>query len=247
MTDKKQMSVNESLAEVNKILRSAGNLRSDVKTALSILADIACQQQDRIYEQHVYAKLNSRRIDRLNEYLQRGLITDEVEHSIAEELLQVVDELSTIQVSGEDHARAQDLYFFVQDKVRALIGENDTLRENKHNQQKDRDDRPYIYRANLSDKELINFLEGKVSDIAFINSEASSHNTGADTKLSSSDSSEYKNGAYPTFSAGQRIEILNGIFKAVAEVAGKAGKSRCEAREMKQILDAYQTISESEE
>lgn len=130
MTDKKEMSVNESLAKVNKILRSAGDLilPRETNIALSILADVACQQQDEIYALRVYAKLNSRRIDRLNEFVQRDLLTDKVEHSTTQELLQAVDGLSAIQVSGEDHARAQELYFFVQNKVRMLIAENDVLR-----------------------------------------------------------------------------------------------------------------------
>ncbi|MEG0233714.1 MAG: hypothetical protein RR970_08455 [Hafnia sp.] len=130
MTDKKEMSVNESLAKVNKILRSAGDLilPRETNIALSILADVACQQQEEIYDLRVYAKLNSRRIDRLNEFVQRDLLTDEAEHSTAQKLLQAVDELATMRVSGEAGERAQELFLIVQDKARTLIGENDTLR-----------------------------------------------------------------------------------------------------------------------
>lgn len=130
MTDKKEVSVNESLAKVNKILRSAGDLilPRETNIALSILADVACQQQEEIDNLRVNAKLNSHRIDRLNEFVQRDLLTDEAEHSTAQKLLQAVDELATMRVSGEAGERAQELFSIVQDKARTLIGENDILR-----------------------------------------------------------------------------------------------------------------------
>lgn len=170
MTDKKEMSVNESLAKVNKILRSAGDLIMPRETniALSILADVACQQQEEIYDLRVYAKLNSRRIDRLNEFVQRDLLTDEAEHSTAQELLQAVDELATMRVSGEAGERAQELFLIVQDKARALIGENEVLRENNSAEPNVSGNEAYIFRGCLTDNELINFLGETISAIKAI-------------------------------------------------------------------------------
>lgn len=170
MTDKKQMSVNESLAKVNKILRSAGDLilPRETNIALSILADVACQQQEEIYDLRVYAKLNSRRIDRLNEFVQRDLLTDEAEHSTAQKLLQAVDELATVRVSGEAGDRAQKLFLIVQDKARALIGENELLLENNSAEPNVSGSEAYIFRGCLTDSELINFLGETISAIKAI-------------------------------------------------------------------------------
>lgn len=122
MTDKKEMSVNESLAKVNMILRSAGDLilPRETNIALSILADVACQQQE-------VTDAYRERVESV-ECMLNQLLSDSAKCSTAQELLQAVDELSAIQVSGEDHARAQELYFFVQNKVRMLVAENDVLR-----------------------------------------------------------------------------------------------------------------------
>lgn len=122
MTDKKAMSVNESLAEVNEVLTNSPHFLpvNALHIAACILADIAGKQQE---VTDAYRK----RVESV-ECMLNQLLSDSAECSTAKELLQAVDELSAIQVSGEDHARAQELYFFVQNKVRLLIAENDVLR-----------------------------------------------------------------------------------------------------------------------
>lgn len=128
MTDKKEMSVNESLAKVNKILRSAGDLilPRETNIALSILADVACQQQEEI--------------DILRERVQSRLpsdTSDVPERRIDKSLLIVLDALGrapVLDVLGREPIcndtikYARGLFLHIESKVKDLIKENETLR-----------------------------------------------------------------------------------------------------------------------
>ncbi|MGC6229232.1 hypothetical protein VU677_00485 [Hafnia paralvei] len=128
MTDKKEMSVNESLAKVNKILRSAGDLilPRETNIALSILADVACQQQEEI--------------DALRERVQSQLpsdTSDAPERRIDKNLLIVLDALGrtpVLDVLGREPIcnntikYARNLFLHIESKVKDLIKENETLR-----------------------------------------------------------------------------------------------------------------------
>lgn len=128
MTDKKEMSVNESLAKVNKILRSAGDLilPRETNIALSILADVACQQQEEI--------------DALRERVQSQLpsdTSDVPERRTDKNLLIVLDALGcapVLDVLGREPIcndtikYARNLFLHIESKVKDLIKENETLR-----------------------------------------------------------------------------------------------------------------------
>ena len=128
MTVKKEMSVNESLAKVNKILRSAGDLilPRETNIALSILADVACQQQEEI--------------DILRERVQSRLpsdTSDVPERRIDKSLLIVLDALGrapVLDVLGREPIcndtikYARGLFLHIESKVKDLIRENKTLR-----------------------------------------------------------------------------------------------------------------------
>lgn len=128
MTDKKEMSVNESLAKVNKILRSAGDLilPRETNIALSILADVACQQQEEI--------------DALRERVQSQLqsdTSDAPERRIDKNLLIVLDALGrapVLDILGREPIcndtikYARNLFLHIESKVKDLIKENETLR-----------------------------------------------------------------------------------------------------------------------
>lgn len=128
MNDKKEMSVNESLAKVNKILRSAGDLilPRETNIALSILADVACQQQEEI--------------DALRERVQGQLPGDTSyvpERSTDKNLLIVLDALGcapVLDVLGREPIcndtikYARNLFLHIESKVKDLIKENETLR-----------------------------------------------------------------------------------------------------------------------
>lgn len=128
MTAKKEMSVNESLAKVNKILRSAGDLilPRETNIALSILADVACQQQEEI--------------DELRERVQSQLpsdTSDVPERRTDKNLLIVLDALGcapVLDVLGREPIcndtikYARNLFLHIESKVKDLIKENETLR-----------------------------------------------------------------------------------------------------------------------
>ncbi|MGO3014199.1 MAG: hypothetical protein ACTID4_12630 [Hafnia alvei] len=118
MTDKKQISVNESLAKVNMILRSAGviPLPFEHNAALSILADVACQQQEEI--------------DALRERVQSQLSRDASVPTAftSKELLLALNELGNLTISEETIERARELFSNIENQAKALINENEILR-----------------------------------------------------------------------------------------------------------------------
>ena len=128
MTDKKEMSVNGSLAKVNKILRSAGDLilPRETNIALSILADVACQQQEEI--------------DALRERVQSQLpsdTSDAPERRIDKNLLimldalgraPVLDVLGRNPICNDTIKYARNLFLHIESKVKDLVKENETLR-----------------------------------------------------------------------------------------------------------------------
>ncbi|AIU71142.1 hypothetical protein AT03_01150 [Hafnia alvei FB1] len=118
MTDKKEMSVNESLAKVNMILRSAGviPLPFEHNAALSILADVACQQQEEI--------------DALRERVQSQLSRDASVPTAftSKELLLALNELGHLTISEETIERARELFSNIENQAKALINENEILR-----------------------------------------------------------------------------------------------------------------------
>lgn len=131
MTDKKEMSVNESLAKVNKILRSAGDLilPRETNIALSILADVACQQQEEIdaLRERVQSQLPSDTSD----------TSDAPERRIDKNLLIVLDALGrapVLDVLGREPIcndtikYARNLFLHIESEVKDLIKENETLR-----------------------------------------------------------------------------------------------------------------------
>lgn len=123
MTAKKEMSVNESLAKVNKILRSAGviPLPFEHNAALSILADVACQQQEEI--------------DALRERVQSQRSSDASDASAptsftSKELLLALNEFGSLPISDETIERARKLFSNIDNQAKALINENEILRNN---------------------------------------------------------------------------------------------------------------------
>jgi len=135
MTDKKEMSVNESLAKVNKILRSAGDLilPRETNIALSIMADVACQQQEEIDELRERVSLSDRFIGGLNKHVQsqpqgRKPETLIPPGAIAAELLLAINEFGHTPISHKTAARARELFSNIENQAKALINENDILR-----------------------------------------------------------------------------------------------------------------------
>ena len=121
MTDKKEISVNESLAKVNKILRSTGDLilPRETNIALSILADVACQQQGEI--------------DALRERVQSQLSSDASDASAptsftSKELLLALNKFGCLPISDETISRARELFSNIENQAKALINENEILR-----------------------------------------------------------------------------------------------------------------------
>lgn len=135
MTDKKEMSVNESLAKVNKILRSAGDLilPRETNIALSILADVACQQQEEIDALRERVSLSDRFIGGLNKHVQSQPQGREPETliplgAIAAELLLAINEFGHTPISPKTATRARELFSNIENQAKALINENDILR-----------------------------------------------------------------------------------------------------------------------
>lgn len=128
MTDKKVISVDERLSAVNKILRDSGALilPRETNIALSILADVACQQQEEI--------------DALRERVQGQLpsdTSDVPERRTDKNLLIVLDALGcapVLDVLGREPIcndtikYARNLFLHIERKVKDLIKENETLR-----------------------------------------------------------------------------------------------------------------------
>ena len=121
MTAKKEMSANESLAKVNMILRSAGDLilPRETNIALSILADVACQQQEEI--------------DALRECVQGQLSSDASDAPAptgftSNELLLALNEFGRLPISDETIDRARELFSNIENQAKALINENEILR-----------------------------------------------------------------------------------------------------------------------
>ncbi|TBL46459.1 hypothetical protein EYY99_02980 [Hafnia alvei] len=118
MTAKKEMSVNESLAKVNMILRSAGviPLPFEHNAALSILADVACQQQEEI--------------DALRERVQSQLSRNASVPTAftSKELLLALNEFGRLPISDETTDRARELFSNIENQEKALINENEILR-----------------------------------------------------------------------------------------------------------------------
>lgn len=135
MTDKKEMSVNESLAKVNKILRSAGDLilPRETNIALSILADVACQQQEEIDALRERVSLSDRFIGGLNKHVQSQPQGREPETliplgAIAAELLLAINEFGHTPISPKTATRARELFSNIENQAKALINENVILR-----------------------------------------------------------------------------------------------------------------------
>lgn len=135
MTDKKEMSVNESLAKVNKILRSAGDLilPRETNIALSILADVTCQQQEEIDALRERVSLSDRFIGGLNKHVQSQPQGHEPETlippgAIAAELLLAINEFGHVPISPKTAAHARELFSNIENQAKALINENDILR-----------------------------------------------------------------------------------------------------------------------
>lgn len=135
MNDKKEMSVNESLAKVNKILRSAGDLilPRETNIALSILADVACQQQEEIDELRERVSLSDRFIGGLNKHVQSQPQGHEPETliplgDIAAELLLAINEFGHTPISPKTATRARELFSNIENQAKALINENEILR-----------------------------------------------------------------------------------------------------------------------
>lgn len=135
MTDKKEVSVNESLAKVNKILRSAGDLilPRETNIALSILADVACQQQEEIDALRERVSLSDRFIGGLNKHVQSQPQGREPETliplgAIAAELLLAINEFGHTPISPKTATRARELFSNIENQAKALINENVILR-----------------------------------------------------------------------------------------------------------------------
>lgn len=135
MTDKKEMSVNESLAKANKILRSTGDLilPRETNIALSILADVACQQQEEIDGLRESISLSDRFISGLNKHVQSQPQGYEPETliplgTIAAELLLAINEFGHTPISHKTVTRARELFSNIENQAKALINENETLR-----------------------------------------------------------------------------------------------------------------------
>lgn len=135
MTDKKEMSVNESLAKVNKILRSAGDLilPRETNIALSILADVACQQQEEIDDLRESISLSDRFISDLCKHVQSQPQGHEPETliplgTIAAELLLAINEFGHTPISPKTATRARELFSNIENQAKALINENVILR-----------------------------------------------------------------------------------------------------------------------
>lgn len=128
MTDKKEMSVNESLAKVNKILRSAGDLILPCETniALSILADVACQQQEEIdaMRERVQSQLQSDKSDAPERRIDKNLliVLDALGRA------PVLDVLGREPICNDTIKYARNLFLHIESKVKDLIKENDILR-----------------------------------------------------------------------------------------------------------------------
>lgn len=128
MTDKKEISVNESLAGVNKILRSAGDLilPRETNIALSILADVACQQQEEIdaLRERVQGQLPSDTSDVPERRADKNLL-------IALDALgcaPVLDVLGREPICNDTIKYARNLFLHIESKVKDLIKESETLR-----------------------------------------------------------------------------------------------------------------------